>query len=89
MKIKYADQAVKDLKGFNSVERQLIVKKLHYLANNFEILLQSKKITELKGSKYDSQYRFIIARKIRALFRVEDGQLILLVLRVGRRKDVY
>ncbi|KAA0257620.1 MULTISPECIES: type II toxin-antitoxin system RelE family toxin [Deferribacter] len=89
LKVKYSEIAVKDLKNFNVAERQLIVKKIHYLADNFEELKKTKKITELKGTKYKGQYRFIIARKIRAIFRIENEELILLVLRIGKRKDVY
>lgn len=67
----------------------LIVKKIHYLADNFEILKESKKVRELKGSQFDSQYRFTVARKIRILFRVEEDEIILLVLRIGFRKNIY
>ncbi|MDQ7056044.1 MAG: hypothetical protein Q9M89_06090 [Persephonella sp.] len=31
----------------------------------------------------------MISRKIRAIFEVEDDKLIILILRVGRRKDIY
>ncbi len=89
MNIKYSEKALKDLKGFSSPDRVLIVKKLHYLADNFEILKESKKVRELKGCEFDSQYRFSVARKIRVLFRVEGKNIILLVLRVGFRKNIY
>ena len=89
MKIRYSEQSVKDLKRFNPVERTLIAQKIEYLAENFEVLRQSKKVRELKGTAFEGQYRYTIARKIRALFRIEDGQLVLLILRVGKRKDVY
>lgn len=89
MKLQYSERAVSDLKSFNKPDQQLIVKKLHYLADNFEELRKTKKVTELKGCEYEGQYRFVIARKIRALFRIEDGKLILLILRIGQRKDIY
>lgn len=89
MNIKYSDKSVKDLKSFTQPDKILIVKKLHYLADNFEILKESKKIRELKGSEFKSQYRFTVAKKIRVLFRVEGENIILLVLRVGFRKDIY
>ncbi|MDF1880312.1 hypothetical protein JHD50_03165 [Sulfurimonas sp. MAG313] len=89
MKIKYSEKSVKDLKGFSTPDRILIVKKLHYLADNFEVLKESKKVKELKGSEFKSQYRFVVAKKIRVLFRIEDNVLILLVLRIGFRKNVY
>ena len=89
MNVRYAEQSFKDLKDFNQVERVLIAKKIEYLAENFETLKASKKIRELKGCEYKEQYRYTIARKIRAIFRIEDGNLTVLILRIGKRKDVY
>lgn len=63
MKVKYSEVAVKNLKILDAVERQLVIKKIHYLAENFDKLKKSGKITELKGTKYKGQYRFIIAKK--------------------------
>jgi len=87
--LQYSDRAIKDLKSFAKPEQILIAKKLEYLCENFEELRKSKKVTELKGTKFDNQYRFVVARKIRVLFRIEDNKLILLVLRVGARKSIY
>lgn len=89
MNVRYSEQAVRDLKDFNAVDRTLIANKIIYLAENFEALKTGKKVRELKGTKFPGQYRYTIARKIRAIFRIEDGELILLILRVGKRKDVY
>jgi mRNA interferase RelE/StbE len=87
-KLLLTETAVKNLKDFNHAEGQLIAKKLRYLSENFQLLKQSKKITELKGTEY-KHYRFVIARRIRAIFEIKDDELILLVLKIGRRKDVY
>ena len=89
MNIKYSEKSLKDLKSFSHPDRILIVKKIHYLADNFELLKNSKKVTELKGGEFTNQYRFIVAKKIRVLFRIENDEIILLVLRVGFRKDIY
>lgn len=77
------------MRTFNSADQQLIAKKLEYLCQNFNELKKSKKVTELKGTKFKDQYRFIVARKIRVLFRLEDNYIILLILRVGNRKSIY
>jgi mRNA interferase RelE/StbE len=87
-KLKLTQTAKKELENFNNAEQQMIAKKLLYLEENFDILKSSKKITELKGTGYD-HYRFVIARRIRAIFEVKNDELILLVLKIGRRKDVY
>jgi len=89
LNIKYSEKSLKDLKSFSHPDRTLIVKKIHYLADNFEVLKNSKKVTELKGSEFKNQYRFIVAKKIRVLFRIEDDAIILLVLRIGFRKNIY
>lgn len=89
MKVKYSDQAVNDLKGFNAADRTLVAKKIHFLADNFQQLKQTKKVRELKGTKFSGQYRYTIARRIRAIFRLEDDAVVMLILRIGRRKDVY
>ncbi len=89
MNIKYSEKSVKDLKSFSHPDRILIVKKIHYLADNFEVLKKSKKVTELKGAQFENQYRFVVAKKVRVLFRIENEEIILLVLRVGSRKNIY
>jgi len=89
LNIKYSEKSIKDLKSFSHPDRTLIVKKIHYLSDNFEVLKNSKKVTELKGSEFENQYRFVVAKKIRVLFSIEDDEIILLVLRVGFRKSIY
>ena len=89
MKVTYSNQAVNDLQNFNVADRTLIAKKIHYLAENFEQLKQSKKVRELKGTRFTGQYRYTIARRIRAIFRIEDNAIVMLILRIGRRKNIY
>ena len=86
-KLKFSETAVKNLEKFNKADQTLIAKKLIYLSENFEILKKSKKITELKGNS--TYYRFVIARKIRAIFEVNNDELILLILKIGKRKSIY
>ena len=86
--LKLTDTAIVNLKKFNHAEQQLIAKKLRYLEENFEALKSSKKVTALKGTDYN-HYRFVIARRIRAIFEIQEGKLVLLVLKIGRRKDIY
>ena len=86
--LKLTDTAIASLKKFNHAEQQLISKKLRYLSENFDTLKTSKKVTELKGTDY-KHYRFVIARRIRTVFEIDNGKLVLLVLKIGRRKDIY
>lgn len=87
MNIEYSEQAIKDMLKFNEVDRTLIAKKIEYLAENFDILKNSKKVTELKGEY--QKYRFVVAKKIRIIFTIKESKIILLVLRVGKRKNIY
>jgi len=89
LNIKYSEKSIKDLKSFSHPDRILIAKKIEYLSENFEILKNSKKVTELKGCEFKNQFRFVIAKKIRVLFKIENSEIILLVLRVGFRKSIY
>ncbi len=86
-KLKISEVAEKDLEKFPVDERIFIAEKLKYLAENFEILKKTKKVKKLQG--YDRYYRYVISRKIRAIFEVEGNKLIILILRVGKRKDIY
>jgi mRNA interferase RelE/StbE len=86
--LKLTDTAIKNLKNFNSAEQQIITKKLRYLEENFEMLTESKKVTRLKGTDY-VHYRFVIARRIRAIFEINEGELVLLILKIGKRKNIY
>ena len=87
-KLKLTDIAIKSLKKFNHAEQQMIAKKLRYLEENFEVLKDSKKVTGLKGTDYN-HYRFVIARRIRAIFEIQNDKFVLLILKIGRRKDIY
>ena len=86
-KLKLTEIAEKDLKKFPSEEKVLIAKKLKYLAENFNSLKNTKKVRKLQG--YENYYRFVISKKIRAIFEVDGDELIILVLRIGKRKDIY
>ena len=77
MTLRYSEEAVENLRRFDRVEQAMIVDKLEYLVTHFDALNHTKKVTRLRGTQYPDQYRFVIARKIRAIFRIEDGALVL------------
>jgi len=86
-KLLFSEVAKEDLEKFTVDERIFIAEKLKYLAENFELLKRTKKIKRLKGNK--KFYRFVVAKKIRAIFEVRNDKLIILVLRIGKRKSIY
>jgi len=88
MELEFSEIAIKDLLEFNIADRRLITQKIEYLVQNFNLLKKSKKIRELKG-KHKGLYRFVVARKIRVIFQLKEEGLIILIVRVGKRKDIY
>ncbi|SNZ06960.1 mRNA interferase RelE/StbE [Persephonella hydrogeniphila] len=82
-----SEVAEENLKKFPIDERVFIAERLKYLAENFDILKRTKKVKSLQG--YEKYYRFVISRKIRAIFEVENDKLIILILRIGKRKNIY
>ncbi len=86
-KLLISEVAEKDLEKFSVDERIFIAEKLKYLAKSFEVLKRTKKVKKLQG--YDKYYRYVISRKIRAIFEVEGDKLIILILRIGKRRDIY
>ncbi|NPA52537.1 MAG: type II toxin-antitoxin system RelE/ParE family toxin [Aquificae bacterium] len=86
-KLLFSEIAEKDLEKFSTDERIFIAQKLKYLAQNFDLLKKTKKVKKLQG--YERYYRYVISRKIRAILEVEGDKLVILILRVGKRKDIY
>ena len=87
--LEFSERAIRDLKTFDATDRTMIFKKLDYLAENYEALKTGKSIRELVNSPFGRAYRFTINRKIRAVFKEEEGRLVLMILRVGLRKSIY
>ena len=86
-KLLISEIAEKDLGKFSVNERIFIAEKLKYLVENFEVPKRTKKVEKLQG--YDRYYRYVIPRKIRAIFEVEGDKLKILKLRFGKRKGIY
>lgn len=64
--------------------QKLIKMKLTLLQNNFESFAQNLK--PLKGKK--DFYRFRVAN-YRVIFEKKNEKLILLIIRIGHRKEIY
>lgn len=79
--IKLKPNFVKQLKKVDNKQAKRILVKIQQLADN-PMPLASK---QLKGV----EARRLRIGDYRVIYKVEDGQLIVLVLAVGHRKDVY
>lgn len=88
MKYSYSEDAIKQInKLFNKKERLFIDDKINYLAQNYEQLKKSKKVTEIKN--HNSLLRYKINDKIRAIFTLINDEIEILIIRVDFRKNIY
>ena len=80
----FEERAEKDLAKINKPHQQLIANKIKQLADNFDSLANNLKI--LKG-KYD-YYRLRVG-DFRVIFHKDDAKIIITIIRIGHRKDIY
>ena len=77
--------AKKEFKKLDSVAQKIIKEKLILLVTNPDILKNN--IKALKG-EYKGKFRLRI-KQYRVVFKVKGEELIIIVVRVGHRKEVY
>ncbi len=83
-RLRFLNRAVKDLKRINRPFQKIIKEKLIILAENPAVLKNN--IIALKGE--EALYRFRVG-SYRVIFRKEDDELIILIIRIGHRKEIY
>lgn len=84
-KLEFLPGAVKDLKKLDFVAQKIIKSKLEVLAASPEHLKND--IKALKGT-HAGKYRLRV-RNYRVIFQKRDDVLVILVVGVGHRKNVY
>ena len=83
--IEWDERAVKDVKKFGSVARRRIVE---YLERRVALATDPRKLGKpLTGTKF-GLWRYRVG-DYRVICRIEDKQLVVLVVKVGHRKNVY
>ena len=84
-KLKFLGKALDDLKNIDRAHQKIIKEKLLILAKNPEVLKNN--IKKLSGTKED----FYILRvgNYRVIFKKEEKQLIIIIVRIGHRKEIY
>ena len=90
--LKFRNSVKKDFKNIGFLESAKIMKSLNDFIENFSedqerILLKNGNIKSLKGS-LEGCYRLRL-RTYRVIYEKRENELIILVLRVGSRGDVY
>ena len=83
--LNFLSNAKKEFKKLDTVVQKSIKEKLLLLVENPDILKNN--IKALKG-EYKGKFRLRI-NQYRVIFQVKDEELIIIVVRVGHRKEVY
>jgi len=84
-KLKFLGKALEDLKRIDLAHQKIIKEKLLILAKNPAALRNNiKKI----GSAQDNLYR-LRTGSYRVIFKREEDQLIIIIVRIGHRKEIY
>ena len=91
-KLKFKNSVKKDFNNIGFLESAKIMKSLNDFIENFSedqerILLKNGNIKRLKGS-LEGCYRLRL-RTYRVIYEKRENELIILVLRVGSRGDIY
>jgi len=80
--VEFTNRAVKNFKKIDSKYQSLIIEKLEFLAND---PMRSTNVKALKGSQY---YRLRVAH-YRIIYELQNNDLIILVIDINHRKDIY
>ncbi len=83
--LKFLTSAKKEFKKLDFVVQKQIKEKLIILVENPDVLKNN--IKALKG-KHKGKFRLRI-NQYRVIFHIEDDNLIITIVRVGHRKEVY
>lgn len=84
-KLRFLGRAIDDLSRIDRAHQKIIKEKLLILAEDPEALKNN--IKRLKGDLEDL-YRLRVGR-YRVVFKRNARELIILVIRIGHRKDIY
>jgi mRNA interferase RelE/StbE len=84
-KLKFLRKAQNDLRNIDRAHQKIIKEKLLILAKNPEVLKNN--IKRLGGMK-DDYYRLRVGN-YRVIFKKEEKQLIIIIVTIGNRKEIY
>lgn len=84
-KLKFFGKALEDLEKINRAQQKIIKEKLLILAKNPEVLKNN--IKKLSGVKEDL-YRLRVG-SYRIIFKKEKEHFLILIIRIGHRKEIY
>jgi mRNA interferase RelE/StbE len=83
--LKFLGKALNDLRKIHKPHQKIIKEKLLILAENPEALKNN--IKRLSGSKEDF-FRLKVG-SYRIIFKKEEKELLIIIIRIGHRKEIY
>ena len=84
-KLKFLGRSLEDLKRINRAQQKIIKAKLLILAKNPAALKNN--IKNIGGAE-DNLYR-LRTGSYRVIFKKEEDQLVIIIVRIGHRKEIY
>jgi len=84
-KLKFLEKALNDLKKIDRANQKIIKEKLLILAKNPEVLKNN--IKRLSAPK--EEYFRLRVGTYRIIFKKEEKELIILIVRIGHRREIY
>jgi len=84
-KLLFLKEAVEEFKKLDKAVQRIIKEKLELLVQNPEALKNN--IKPLKG-KYKGLYRLRVGN-YRVIYKRDNDKLVILVIRIGHRRDIY
>ncbi len=82
-RIEFSNKSIKSLKKIPSAYRKLIIEKIENLATN---PYEETNVKALKG--ITDTFRLRVA-KYRIIFTIQDNQLIIFIIDIDHRKNIY
>jgi mRNA interferase RelE/StbE len=84
--IKYTESSSKQLK---KLERQTVLRVLDHMDERVEVLADPRSLGKnLKGPKMGEYWRYRVG-DIRVICNISDGQMTVLMIEIGNRREVY
>lgn len=84
--IKYTESSSKQLK---KIDKQIALRILDYMDERIAVLDDPRSLGKnLKGPKIGEYWRYRVG-DIRVICNIVDGQMMVLVIEVGNRREVY
>ncbi len=84
-KIEFLEEAYKEFKKLDRPVQEIIKNKLDILAQNPETLKNN--IKQLKG-KYSGLFRLRVGN-YRIIYKMDNKKLLIVIVRIGHRKEIY